>query len=143
MPEWLTSLISPSTLFGGSVVAAITALAAAARKWYTTLATQARKTDQQEHEQDLSLSKRAFDRLDDVEGRLDKAEKKQDQTEEDLDKAYRAIDQYQASIDALIQRIDRLLQRLSEYEHISDAEWRRQTSVPVVNPNDNNPDRDQ
>jgi chromosome segregation ATPase len=127
----ITSLLS-AILGGGLVTAGV--------KWYRTYYTQRRKTDQQEHQQDLELSNRLEQRLNDVEGRLSTAEKEVRETKEELSATKKELTEskikrreLEAAISALVQRIDRLIDRLEERgESISAEERERLTEVPYT-----------
>mgnify|MGYP000453348340 CR=1 FL=1 len=120
----ITSLIS-AILGGGLVTAGL--------KFYRTYWTQARKTDQQEHKQDMELSTHLENRLTKVEGRLDAAESELRKTKKALAQSRIREDELQAAIDALVQRIDRLIERLEKHEKITEEERERLTSVPYSN----------
>lgn len=109
-------------------------------KLYRTYWTQLRKNDQQEHQQDLELSNRLEQRLNDVEGRLSTAEKEVRETKEELSATKKELTEskikrreLEAAISALVQRIDRLIDRLEERgESISAEERERLTEVPYT-----------
>jgi len=122
LPSFWTLLTS---LIGGGA-------AAAAIKAYRTYWTQARKSDQQTHDQDIELSEHLETRLSKVEERLDAAESELRTTKQELSRARIREDELTAAVDALVDRVDRLLDRLEEHEQITEQERDRLTSVPYA-----------
>jgi peptidoglycan hydrolase CwlO-like protein len=117
LSQLLPSLKSFVTFLTGSGV-----FAAAAKLYNTYL-----KSDQQEHTQAMDLVQTLREDIDSLQAR-------QDEVERQLAQSQRSEALLTAQVQLLIERIDTLLDRLDEYEPVSDADRKRYTSLPTLDP---------
>jgi predicted nuclease with TOPRIM domain len=65
---------------------------------------------------------------------IDSLQARQDEVERQLAQSQRSEALLTAQVQLLIERIDTLLDRLDEYEPVSDADRKRYTSLPTLDP---------
>jgi septal ring factor EnvC (AmiA/AmiB activator) len=115
MPEWLLPLLpSTDTIFGGSVVAGITALIATARKAWQTYASASRKDNEQQHELSRKMRDELKSMLDEERSERRALSKRVDKLEERLDSERTKRMEAERQSKVLQQKLDLVIQLLND-----------------------------
>jgi septal ring factor EnvC (AmiA/AmiB activator) len=138
MPEWLLPLLpSTDTIFGGSVVAGITALIAAARKAWQTYASASRKDNEQQHELSRKMRDELKSMLDEERSERRALSKRVDKLEQRLDDEKAKRIEAERHNKVLQQKLDLVIELLNDMRESQgkDRLTTRELTLLAVNTN--------